>query len=176
MSPHNIYHFSFPIYSQQTLDVAAVCGDAGQFLPIDIFTGIGQLHKFSNFSYEKNTFRMKKNSTPSLLMFCHCFTLTFFLAKITKKKYRARWKEQEDLEILGENQFVAANRGKLPFSANTVRLTTQNENKIVEEVFIFSSHALFANLPHSLISKAIRYLKMKIHFWRKIKECFLFSS
>ena len=53
MTPHNIYHFSFPIYSQQTLDVAAVCGDAGQFLPIDIFTGIGQLHKFSNFSYEK---------------------------------------------------------------------------------------------------------------------------
>ena len=90
MSPHNIYHFSFPIYSQQTLDVAAVCGDAGQFLPIDIFTGIGQLHKFSNFSYEKNTFRMKKNSTPYLLMFSHCFTLTFFLAKITKKKHRAR--------------------------------------------------------------------------------------
>ena len=85
MTPHNIYHFSFPIYSQQTLDVAAVCGDAGQFLPIDIFTGIGQLHKFSNFSYEKNTFRMKKHCTPSLLMFSHCFTLTFFLAKITKK-------------------------------------------------------------------------------------------
>ena len=176
MTPHNIYHFSFPIYSQQTLDVAAVCGDAGQFLPIDIFTGIGQLHKFSNFSYEKNTFRMKKNSTSSLLMFSHCFTLTFFLAKITKKKYRARWKEQEDLEILGDNQFVAANRGKLPFSANTVRLTTQNENKIVEEVFMFSSQALFANLPHSLISKALRYLKMKIHFLRKIKECFLFNS
>ena len=41
MTPHNIYHFSFPIYSQKTLDVAAVCGDAGQFLPIDVFTGIG---------------------------------------------------------------------------------------------------------------------------------------
>ena len=92
MTPHNIYHFSFPIYSQQTLDVAAVCGDAGQFLPIDIFTGIGQLHKFSNFSYEKNTFRMKKNSTPSLLMFSHCFTLTFFLAKITKKKTSSKMK------------------------------------------------------------------------------------
>ena len=24
MTPHNIYHFSFPIYSQQTLDVTAV--------------------------------------------------------------------------------------------------------------------------------------------------------
>ena len=47
----------------------------------------------------------------------------------------------------GDNQFVAANRGKLPFSANTIRLTTQNENKIVEEVFMFSSEALFANLP-----------------------------
>ena len=159
MTPHNIYHFSFPIYSQQTLDVAAVCGDAGQFLPIDIFTGIGQLHKFSNFSYQKNTFRMKKNSTPSLLMFSHCFTLTFFLAKITKKKKK-----------------TAANRGKLPFSANTIRLTTQNENKIVEEVFMFSSEALFANLPHSLISKALRYLKMKIYCLRKIKQCFLFNS
>ena len=31
MTPHNIYHFPFPIYSQQTLDVAAVCEDAGQF-------------------------------------------------------------------------------------------------------------------------------------------------
>ena len=84
--------FLFPIYSQQTLDVAAVCGDAGQFLPIDIFTGIGQLHKFSNFSSEKNAFRMKKNSTPSLLMFSHCFTLTFFLAKITKKKTSSKMK------------------------------------------------------------------------------------
>ena len=41
---------------------------------------------------------------------------------------------------------------------------------------MFSSEALFANLPHSLISKAIRYLKMKIHCLRKIKECFLFNS
>ena len=41
MTPHNIYHFSFPTYSQKTLDVAAVCGNAGQFLPIDVFTGIG---------------------------------------------------------------------------------------------------------------------------------------
>ena len=39
--PHNIYHFFFPINSQKTLDVAVVCGDAGQFLPIDVFTGIG---------------------------------------------------------------------------------------------------------------------------------------
>ena len=172
MSPHNIYHFSFPIYSQQTLDVAAVCGDAGQFLPIDIFTGIGQLHKFSNFSYEKNTFRMKKNSTPSLLMFSHCFTLTFFLAKITKKKYRARWKEQEDLEILGDNQFVAANRGKLPFSANTVRLTTQNENKIVKEVTMFSCEALFAYLPHSLISKALTISKNENTLFKENKGMF----
>ena len=74
-----------------------------------------------------------------------------------------------------DDQFVAANRRRRPFSANTVRLTTQNENKIVEEVFIFSSQALFANLPHSLISKAIRYLKMKIHCLRKIKECFLLT-
>ena len=80
------------------------------------------------------------------------------------------------MEILGDNQFVAANRGKLPFSANTIRLTTQNENKIVEEVFMLSSEALFANLPHSLISKAIPYLKMKIHCLRKIKECFLLNS
>ena len=41
---------------------------------------------------------------------------------------------------------------------------------------MFSSEALFANLPHSLISKALRYLKMKIHCLRKIKECFLFNS
>ena len=111
---------------------------------------------------------------------CWCFLIVshwlFFSQKSLKKKHRARWKEQEDLEILGDNQFVAANRGKLPFSANTIRLTTQNENKKVEEVFMFSSEALFANLPHSLISKAIRYLKMKIHCLRKIKECFLFNS
>ena len=31
MTPHNIYHFPFPICSQQTLDVAAVCEDAGRF-------------------------------------------------------------------------------------------------------------------------------------------------
>ena len=31
MTPHNVNHFSFPIYSQQTLDVAAVCEDAGRF-------------------------------------------------------------------------------------------------------------------------------------------------
>ena len=37
---------------------------------------------------------------------------------------------------------------------------------------MFSSEALFANLPHSLISKALRYLKMKINCLRKIKECF----
>ena len=30
MTPHNVNHFSFPIYSQQTLDVAAVCEDASQ--------------------------------------------------------------------------------------------------------------------------------------------------
>ena len=71
MSPHNIYHFSFPIYSQQTLDVAAVCGDAGQFIPIDIFTGIGQLHKFSNFSYEKILFVWQKILPPP----CWCFLI-----------------------------------------------------------------------------------------------------
>ena len=31
MTPHNDNHFSFPIYSQQTLDVAAVCEDACRF-------------------------------------------------------------------------------------------------------------------------------------------------
>ena len=31
MTQDNIYHFLFPIYSQKALDVAAVCGDAGQF-------------------------------------------------------------------------------------------------------------------------------------------------
>ena len=31
MTPRNIYHFPFPIYSQQTLDVAAVHENAGQF-------------------------------------------------------------------------------------------------------------------------------------------------
>ena len=31
MTPRNIYHFPFPIYSQQTLDVAAVYENAGQF-------------------------------------------------------------------------------------------------------------------------------------------------
>ena len=31
MTPHNVNHFSFPIYSQQTLDVAAVCEDACRF-------------------------------------------------------------------------------------------------------------------------------------------------
>ena len=31
MTPHNVKHFSFPIYSQQTLDVAAVCEDACRF-------------------------------------------------------------------------------------------------------------------------------------------------
>ena len=81
MTPHNIYHFSFPIYSQQTLDVAAVFGDAGQFLPIDIFTGIGQLHKFSNFSNEKNAFRMKKNYTPFLVDVFSLFHIDFFSRK-----------------------------------------------------------------------------------------------
>ena len=92
MSPHNIYYFSFPIYSQQTLDVTAVCGDAGQFLPIDIFTGIGQLHKFSNFSYEKNTFRMKKKFYPFLIDAFSLFHIDFFLAKITKKKTSSKMK------------------------------------------------------------------------------------
>ena len=31
MTSSNIYHFPLPIYSQQTLDVAAVYEDAGQF-------------------------------------------------------------------------------------------------------------------------------------------------
>ena len=31
MTPHNIYHFPFPIFSQKTLDVTAICEDAGQF-------------------------------------------------------------------------------------------------------------------------------------------------
>ena len=31
MTPHNVNHFSFLIYSQQTLDVAAVCEDACRF-------------------------------------------------------------------------------------------------------------------------------------------------
>ena len=31
MTLHNVSHFSFPIYSQQTLDVAAVCEDACRF-------------------------------------------------------------------------------------------------------------------------------------------------
>ena len=31
MTPHNINQFPFPIYSQKTLDVAAVCKDASQF-------------------------------------------------------------------------------------------------------------------------------------------------
>ena len=35
MTPHNIYHFPFPIYSQKTLDVTAICEDAGQFWPSD---------------------------------------------------------------------------------------------------------------------------------------------
>ena len=33
--------FLFLFTHEKTLDVAAVCGDAGQFLPIDVFTGIG---------------------------------------------------------------------------------------------------------------------------------------
>ena len=31
MTSSNIYHFPLPIYSQQTLDLAAVYEDAGQF-------------------------------------------------------------------------------------------------------------------------------------------------
>ena len=31
MTPRNIYHFPFPIYSQQTLDIAAVYENAGKF-------------------------------------------------------------------------------------------------------------------------------------------------
>ena len=31
VTPHNIYHFPFPIYSKQTLDIGAVYEDAGQF-------------------------------------------------------------------------------------------------------------------------------------------------
>ena len=31
MTSSNIYHFPLPIYSEQTLDVAAVYEDAGQF-------------------------------------------------------------------------------------------------------------------------------------------------
>ena len=81
MSPHNIYHFSFPIYSQQTLDVAAVCGDAGQFLPINIFTGIGQLHKFSNFSYEKKYFSHEKIFYPFLVDVFSLFHIDLFSRK-----------------------------------------------------------------------------------------------
>ena len=38
-----------------------------------------------------------------------------------------------------------------------------------------SCEALLAYLPHSLISKALRYLKMKIHCQRKINEYFLLT-
>ena len=38
-----------------------------------------------------------------------------------------------------------------------------------------SCEALFAYLPHSLISKALRYLKMKINCQRKMNECFLLT-
>ena len=32
MTPHNIDHFPFPIYSQKNnMDVTAICEDAGQF-------------------------------------------------------------------------------------------------------------------------------------------------
>ena len=30
MTPHNIYHFPFPTYSQKKVDVVAVCRVAGQ--------------------------------------------------------------------------------------------------------------------------------------------------
>ena len=39
-----------------------------------------------------------------------------------------------------------------------------------------SCEALFAQLLHSLISKALRYLKLKNPCQRKIKECSPFNS
>ena len=71
----------------------------------------------------------------------------------------------------GDDQFVAANKGRRPFSANTVRFTSQKYNKIVEEISLSSCEALFAQLLHSLISKALRNLKLKNPCQRKIKEC-----